>query len=107
VDSIPTSANKEDHVSMGADMPPAKCREVVRNAEEVIAIELLCAAQGIDLFTNMQPGAGTEAAYHVIREAVPHLEVDRILSEDVKHAVALIRDGSIIAAVEDAVGPMP
>jgi histidine ammonia-lyase len=106
VDSIPTSANKEDHVSMGT-ISARKCREVVRNAEHVIAIELLCAAQGLDLFTNMQPGAGTEAAYHVIREAVPHLEVDRILSEDVKHAVALIRDGSIIAAVEDAVGPMP
>ncbi len=106
VDSIPTSANKEDHVSMGT-ISARKCREVVRNAANVIAIELLCAAQALDLFTNMKPGAGTEAAYGVIRRAVPHLEEDRILSEDVKRVVDQIQDGSIMAAVEAAVGNLP
>ncbi len=105
VDSIPTSANKEDHVSMGT-ISARKCREVVRNAENVIAIELLCAAQALDLFTNMKPGTGTEAAYGVIRRAVPHLEMDRILAEDVKRVVELVHDGSIITAVEAAVGPV-
>ena len=105
VDSIPTSANKEDHVSMGT-IAARKCREVVQNAENVIAIELLCAAQGLDLFTNMKPGAGTGAAYSVIRDAVPHLENDRILAEDVHTVVGLIRNGSIMAAVEDTVGPV-
>ena len=83
-----------------------KCREVVQNAENVIAIELLCAAQGLDLFTNQKPGAGTGAAYAVIRNAVPHLEHDRILSDDVRNMVALMREGAIMAAVEDAVGPV-
>jgi len=103
VDSIPTSANKEDHVSMGT-ISARKCREVVQNAENVIAIELMCAAQGLDLFTNMQPGAGTQAAYGVIRKVVPYLEKDRILSEDVKRIVRLIRSGEILDAVESAVG---
>jgi histidine ammonia-lyase len=103
VDSIPTSANKEDHVSMGT-ISARKCREVVRNAENVVAIELLCAAQALDLFTNMQPGVGTQAAYDVIRQAVPHLEKDRILSEDIKRIVALMHRGEILAAVENQVG---
>ena len=105
VDSIPTSANKEDHVSMGT-ISARKCREVVRNAENVVAIELLCAAQALDLFTNMQPGAGTRAAYDAIRRVVPHLENDRILSEDVKRVVDLIRAGEIMAAVEPQIGPV-
>jgi len=103
VDSIPTSANKEDHVSMGT-ISARKCREVVQNAENVIAIELLCAAQALDLFTNMQPGVGTKAAYGVIREAVPRLENDRILSEDIRRVVGLVRSGTILAAVENAAG---
>jgi len=103
VDSIPTSANKEDHVSMGT-ISARKCREVVQNAENVIAIELLCAAQALDLFTNMQPGVGTKAAYKVIREAVPHLENDRILSQDIRRIVGLVRSGAILEAVESAVG---
>jgi len=60
VDSIPTSANKEDHVSMGT-ISSRKCREVVKNSENVIAIELLCGAQAMDLFTNVKPGEGTRS----------------------------------------------
>ena len=67
VDSIPTSANKEDHVSMGT-IASRQCREVVRNTESVIAIELMCAAQAMDLFTNLKPGEGTLEAYKTIRE---------------------------------------
>ena len=63
-----------------------------------------CAAQALDLFTNMQPGAGTQAAYAVIRKVVPHLEDDRILSKDVAQIVGLIRSGVILDAVEKAVG---
>ena len=105
VDSIPTSANKEDHVSMGT-ISARKCREVVQNAENVIAIELLCAAQALDLFTNMHPGAGTKAAYEVIRKTVPHLENDRMLSEDIQRIVRLIRGGEIMKAVEKTVGQL-
>jgi histidine ammonia-lyase len=105
IDSIPTSANKEDHVSMGT-ISARKCREIVRNTENVIAIELLCAAQAFDLFTNMKPGEGTLAAYQVIRKAVPHLEKDRIVSSDIAAVKQLMRTGKIINAVEKQVGSL-
>ncbi|CCK80009.1 histidine ammonia-lyase [Desulfobacula toluolica] len=103
VDSIPTSANKEDHVSMGS-IAARKCRDIVANTEEVIAIELLCAAQGIDLFTNMKAGKGTLAAYEVIRSKVDYMTEDRILASDIARVKELLQDGSIVKAVEDKVG---
>src|SRR3989304_1128701 len=81
VDSIPTSANKEDHVSMGT-IAARKCREVLKNAESVVSIEVLCAAQALDLFTNLKAGAGSKVAYGLIRQHIPHLEEDRVLSQD-------------------------
>jgi histidine ammonia-lyase len=103
VDSIPTSANKEDHVSMGT-IAARKFREIVYNAEDVNAIELLCAAQALDMFTNLKPGEGTLAAYRAIRSAVPHMDADRILSSDIRTMKALLRNGAIIAAVEGVIG---
>jgi histidine ammonia-lyase len=105
VDSIPTSANKEDHVSMGT-ISSRKCREVVKNSENVIAIELLCGAQALDLFTNVKPGEGTLAAYTVIRNAVSHLEKDRILAKDIDTIQKLMRSGTILEAVEEKVGKL-
>jgi histidine ammonia-lyase len=105
VDSIPTSANKEDHVSMGT-ISARKCREIIKNAEQVIAIELLCGAQALDLFTNMKPGEGTLAAYTVIRNAVPHLDGDRILHKDIDAVKQLMRNGNILDAVEKKVGKL-
>ena len=94
VDSIPTSANKEDIVPMSA-LSARKCREVVSNAQFVIAIELLCGAQALDLFTNLKPGAGTLAAYKTIRSAIPHLDKDRILSHDINAVVSLMKRGDL------------
>jgi histidine ammonia-lyase len=105
VDSIPTSANKEDHVSMGT-ISARKCREIVRNTEHVIAIELLCSAQAMDLFTNMKPGQGTLVAYKITRDAVPHLEKDRVLSKDIETVVDLIRSGKILEEVEAVAGKL-
>ncbi len=105
VDSIPTSANKEDHVSMGT-IAARQCREIIDNTQNVIAIELLCAAQALDLFTNLKPGEGTLAAYRVIREAIPHLDKDRILSADITAMKALMGSAKITAAVEKAVGAL-
>jgi histidine ammonia-lyase len=102
VDSIPTSANKEDYVSMGT-ISARKAREVVKNLENVLAIELLGAAQALDLFTTMKPGEGTLAAYRVIRDAVPHLERDRVLSPDILKVVRLIKEGFLLDAVENKV----
>jgi histidine ammonia-lyase len=105
VDSIPTSANKEDHVSMGT-ISARKCKEVVRNSEHVVAIELLCAAQALDLFTNMKPGAGTMAAYQAIRKRISHLERDRILSPDIEAILVLMRDGTVLEKVEKKIGSL-
>jgi histidine ammonia-lyase len=105
VDSIPTSANKEDHVSMGT-IAARKCREIVANTENVIAIELLCAAQALDLFTNLKPGEGTLAAYRVIRRSIAHLDADRFLAADINAMRDLMRGGDILRAVEETVGEM-
>jgi len=105
VDSIPTSANKEDHVSMGT-ISARKCREVVKNTEHVIAIEFLCAAQALDLFTNLKPGEGSLAAYRAIRDAIPHLDKDRVMNTDINTMVGLMRSGKITGAVEQAVGEL-
>jgi len=105
IDSIPTSANKEDHVSMGT-ISARKCREITRNAEDVIAIELLSAAQALDLFTNMKPGEGTLAAYQAIRKTVSHLDKDRIISTDIAAVKQLMRSGKILRAVEKKVGAL-
>lgn len=105
VDSIPTSANKEDHVPMGS-ISARKCRDIVKNTEHVVAIELLCAAQALDLFTNLKPGEGTLAAYRAIRKKIPHLDSDRILSKDIESARDLMRSGEILKSVERKVGKL-
>jgi histidine ammonia-lyase len=105
VDSIPTSANKEDHVSMGT-IAARKCRDIVANAETVVAIELLCAAQALDLFTNLKPGRGTCAAYRAIRKHVYHMEEDRVLADDIAAVRQLMKDGTILKAVEKTVGEL-
>ena len=103
VDSIPTSANKEDHVSMGT-ISARKCREVLKNAEFVISIELLCAAQAMDLFTNLKAGAGTVEAYKLIRKHISHMEEDRVLSDDINTMYKLVHEGKIRDAVEKKIG---
>jgi histidine ammonia-lyase len=105
VDSIPTSANKEDHVSMGT-IAARKCRQIVANAENVVAIELLCAAQALDLFTNMKPGRGTMAAYQAIRRHITHLEQDRILADDIARMRELMHTDEILKAVEKQIGAL-
>jgi len=105
VDSIPTSANKEDHVSMGT-ISARKCREVLRNTQYVIAIELLCAAQAMDLFTNLKPGRGTLEAYNLIRQHVSHMEVDRVLSKDIETLYSLVQKGTLVGCVEEKLGKL-
>jgi histidine ammonia-lyase len=105
VDSIPTSANKEDHVSMGT-ISARKCREIMRNTEYIVSIELLCAAQALDLFTNLKPGVGTLEAYKIIRKHIPHLETDRIISEDIETMQSLVHGGTILSSVEGKTGSL-
>jgi histidine ammonia-lyase len=106
VDSIPTSANKEDHVSMGS-IAMRQAREILTNVEHVIAIELLCAAQAYDLLTENRPmkaGLGTREAYQIIRQHVPYMDRDRELYIDIESMINVIRSGEMLEAVEKAVG---
>ncbi|HSH22002.1 MAG TPA: histidine ammonia-lyase [Candidatus Caenarcaniphilales bacterium] len=96
VDSIPTSANQEDHVSMGP-IAARQARDVLRNVERVIALELLCAAQGLDfrLEDGAHPGAGVAAAHAALRERVDHLRADRDPGPNIAVALELVRSGSL------------
>ncbi len=103
VDSIPTSANREDHVSM-APIAARKARTVVTNAVRVLAAEVLCAAQGLEFRHDLRPGKGAEAAYAHVREHVRPLGRDRTLHRDLEAVERMIRTGSLLAAVEAACG---
>jgi len=98
VDSIPSSAGREDHVSMGA-LAALKLRQVHDHVRTVIAIELLCAAQGLDLRAPVRPGPPLQRAHACIRAVVPRLTEDRPLHADITAVLHLIDDGSLLAAV--------
>lgn len=105
VDTIPTSANREDHVSMGVTAARHADR-VVANTAKVIGIELLCAAQGLDLGAKLRPGVGVAAARRALRRRVPGLDGDRFLAPDLVEAERLVADGALVAAVEKKIGPL-
>ena len=105
VDSIPSSANQEDHVSMGANAA-RHTLEIIENVRHILAIELLTAAQAIDLRqegANLL-GVGTAIAHLKIREEVEFLENDRALAPDIEALAQLIGSGTVIEAVEKAIG---
>ncbi|HEX6330357.1 MAG TPA: histidine ammonia-lyase [Actinomycetota bacterium] len=105
VDSIDSSAGQEDHVSMG--MTSARhARDVVANAEVVVAIEALVAAQALDLRAPLEPARGTAAARAAIRERVAFLDADRELGPDIAAATELVGDGTLLEAAEGAVGAL-
>jgi histidine ammonia-lyase len=95
-DTIPTSANQEDHVSMGATAA-LHLREIVDRAEHVLAIEALCAAQGLDFRAPLRPGAGVAAAHAAVRRIVPHLDDDRPPSPDIAAVRELVHAGDLLA----------
>ncbi len=99
VDSIPTSANQEDHNSMGP-IAARKCYQILRNVQKVIAIEMLTAAQGIEFLKPLKCGTGTTIAYKEIRKFVPPLNKDRILHKDIDKVVELVEGQELLNAVE-------
>jgi histidine ammonia-lyase len=111
VDSIPTSANQEDHNSMGS-VSAQKLWRVLRNAQTVIAIELLCAAQGLDFAkmatasASMKAGKGTEAAFAFIRRHLKFLEEDRVLYDDIQKALSLVDGDELLHSVEKEIGKL-
>lgn len=103
VDSIPSSANQEDHVSMGT-IAARKAKEIMENVRRVLAMEIMCACQGIDLRGNKGLGKGTAPVYETVREYVPKLTEDRPLYEDINKCEELIIDGTIVNVCEKATG---
>lgn len=105
VDSIPSSLGQEDHVSMGS-ISATKLREVVANTETVLAIELMCAAQGLDFLHPLKAGRGVEAAFAGIRRVIPFAQADRLFHNDVQTALDLVRSGELIGAARRAAGEL-
>jgi histidine ammonia-lyase len=105
VDSIPTSAGQEDHVSMG-NAAGLKALQVLENAERSLAIELLAGAQAVEFLAPLEPGRGVAATRAHVRTLSERLREDRSLSADIERVAASIRDGCVIAAVEDACGEL-
>ena len=105
VDSIPTSAGQEDHVSMG-NAAGLKALRVLDNAERALAIELLAGTQAIEFLAPLQPGAGVRAVHDAVRERSPRLTEDRSLSGDIELVAEAVRSGAIVAAAESEVGAL-
>jgi histidine ammonia-lyase len=105
VDSIPTSAGKEDHVSMAAHAA-RQARQVVDNATYVLAIELMAAFHGLALERELKAGAGVEAVREVLNDVLSPLDQDHVLSGEIEAVARLIRDGTLLEAVESRVGAL-
>jgi histidine ammonia-lyase len=109
VDTIPTSANVEDHVSMGCTAA-LKTHTIIDNVERILAIELMAAAQGIDFRRQigetdgiqMRLGRGTQPVYACIRRHVPFIDADTLLYPHVECLRRLVANGAIVAAVDEA-----
>jgi histidine ammonia-lyase len=105
VDSIPTSAGQEDHVSMG-NAAALKAWQVLGNAERALAIELLAGAQGVEFHAPLEPGEGVRAVRAAVRALSERVRDDRPLSPDIERVAGAVRDGSLVAAVEAEVGAL-
>jgi histidine ammonia-lyase len=105
VDSIPTSAGQEDHVSMG-NASALKCLQVTANAERAVAIELLAGAQGIEFLAPLEPGAGVRAVHDFVRSLSATLVEDRPLAEDIEAVAQAVSAGRLDAAVEREIGQL-
>jgi histidine ammonia-lyase len=104
VDTIPTSGNQEDHVSMGWTSM-RKLRDVVRNVRNVLTVELVCAAQAIDLRAELaQPSPAVAAAHSLLREHVPAMNVDREVAPQLHTVDGMLPE--LVAAAEGVAGPL-
>jgi histidine ammonia-lyase len=108
VDSIPSSGNQEDHVSMSLNAA-RHARDIVKNIENIAALEFLCAVQAVTLqlakpeSEGRKLGRGTEAAYQAIRRAgIPPLTQDRVLYPDIRKTLGLVRSGALVRAAREA-----
>mgnify|MGYP001561366776 FL=1 len=105
VDSMPTSAEKEDHVSMGT-IAARKFLQIVKNAQYVLAMEFLSATQALDMLLPLKPAGGALTAYDEIRKTIPFAKEDRIFSKDVEKIKAMIVERSLLTKVESQIGAL-
>ncbi|MGL5355744.1 MAG: histidine ammonia-lyase [Cetobacterium sp.] len=105
VDSIPSSANQEDHVSMGT-IAARKAAEILGNVRKVVAMEILGACQGIDLRKVEKLGKGTQKAYELVREVVEFYDKDRVMYIDIEKVEELIKSNKIVEKVEESIGEL-
>jgi histidine ammonia-lyase len=103
VDSLPTSAMQEDHVSMGWGAA-RKLRAAIANLSRILGVELTAAARALDLRAPLRPAAGTAAALGAVREHVPGFGPDRFMSPELRAVEELVSSGQLVEAVEAAVG---
>jgi histidine ammonia-lyase len=108
IDSLPSSGNQEDHVSMSLNAA-RHAREIVKNVEQVLALEFVCAAQAMDLQMakrgnqDTRPGRGTQAAHAALRASgIARLTQDRVLYPDIRKATRLVRSGALLRAARAA-----
>ena len=94
VDSLPTSANQEDHVSMST-FAARRLQPMIANTAHILGIELLAAAQGIEFLRPLQSSAALEQVHALLRDFIPAMAQDRYLAPDIEHATQLVRDGSL------------
>lgn len=102
VDSIPSSANQEDHVSMGT-IAARKARDIIRNAERVVATEILAACQAIDFREEYTLGKGTKVAYDTVRDVVNFIENDVVMYKEIDKVTNILRSGELASKVEEVV----
>ncbi|MEX2498371.1 MAG: histidine ammonia-lyase [Wenzhouxiangellaceae bacterium] len=105
VDSIPTSLGQEDHVSMGS-ISALKLLSVLRNTEQVLAVEMLTAAQALDFRAPLKPGTGVALAHRVVRDTVAHAEQDYEVGADIENCARLLREQRLVRAVEQELGEL-
>ncbi|RLJ04729.1 MAG: hypothetical protein DRP18_04355, partial [Candidatus Aenigmatarchaeota archaeon] len=100
IQSVPTNANNQDVVSMGT-VAARKCKKVLENIERILGVELLVMCQAVDVKNIADRlGVGTKKAYDFIREQIPVLEEDRILSDDLNKIIGLIKNRSVLKAIQ-------
>ncbi len=105
VDSIPTSADKEDHVSMGT-IAARKFGQIVTNCEHIIAMEMLSSTQALDMLKPLAPVSAVKACLDEIRKEVPFAEKDRVFSDDVEKIQTMIQDNRIYQTIQNCVGDL-
>ncbi len=103
--SIPAAADQEDFVSMGMTTA-IKTRQIIENANAIVAIELMAAAQAFDFKKPLRAGKGTQIAYNVIRKYVKRLDEDRPIFKDIDVLTRMVKSGEILDEVENIIGPL-